>query len=225
MDLGVVPHSVGGPAADGRSVGWGAIVTRGTRILLASLLLVAVGAADTDHPREIADQIVGLAERPDVLGLTERFHYPPTYTQAERQADSSDLADSLRFLFERLGKPQSPRLRRVPASVYEIGLSGGTVPYWESLSPFKTHTFLYSVQFSKAGPGFLKVDVFRNPAQGRLELQGLSFCLPAAPATKTEVVEIMVELSAKIELPTPPNFKKLLQEQLQPSDIKTGSDQ
>jgi hypothetical protein len=194
----------------------------GATLLLIFALLADSGAADTADlgaARELAREAIRLAMVPNPRDLADRLHYPPVYSESERKEDSLGVSESLQFLFERLGTPRDSRLYEEPVFLYEFGVTGGTLPYWESLSPISSIQFVYSVLFSHAGSGFLKFVIFRPSPNSSWEIQAVSFGLPESPAAKVQMIELMLDLSAKKGLTLPPNYRHLLEEQLRPSQV------
>jgi hypothetical protein len=151
-----------------------------------------------------------------VDSLSSLFHYPVTYSTEEVKSDASGVAASLQFILDRFGAPRN--LKPVSeSSFYELGAFGGTNEYWRSLSPFESITFVYSAEFSRIGAGYFKVQVFKHHTRESREIQSIGFGIPeSTPNAKAMAIDLILALMEARQMPTPPNFRELLEGQLQP---------
>jgi hypothetical protein len=184
--------------------------------------LAAEPSVNTE-PSQLAQHAVDLAEASKTTDLASLFHYPSTYSQDERTEDTAGIADSLGFIFSEFGKPKNIQINTDPASYYEVGLFGGTLPYWEGLSPFETEQFVYSTTFANVGPGFLIIKVFKHQDAQAFEIQAFGIALPESSAAKAKVIDLMIRGLERDGIPLPAGFRKTLEAQLQPSTVGAKS--
>lgn len=191
---------------------------------MASAFLLSVSSliAAADSPRNasptvgLVDRVLSLLARGGSRDLAAILHYPESYTADERAKDVSNVATSLDFLLDRFGKPEKLRPVHESASFYEMGVGGGSVHYWASLSLIAEQTLLYSGSFSKLGPGFIKLSVVRVKG-GPPEIRVISFGLPtSSPSAKATITNLSVSLMEQMGVPMSPEVRKSISEHLQP---------
>lgn len=156
----------------------------------------------------MANRTVQAFERADGNAAAALLHYPPSYSASERADDAAAVADSFSLFLDRFGRPgQIVPTREVP-SFFEVGAGGGDMPYWRSISPFRTLDFVYEAWFANFGPGFLVVRVL-VPAEGPpREVQRVGFGLPVDPLSKRRVVEVTRALFVLKKAPEIPNLEQ-----------------
>ena len=147
-----------------------------------------------DRARGVAERTVRALERGDAQAAAAQLHYPPSYSASERAEDAAAVATSLSFLLNRFGRPARSEPRRGAASFFEVGAGGGDMPYWQSLSPFRTLDFVYDAWFEHFGPGFLVVRVLVPVSGPAREVQRMGFALPIDPPSKRRIAEATRDL-------------------------------
>jgi hypothetical protein len=130
-----------------------------------ALLGLAFLACATPTPQDcgVADDFATALESGDHKAIAELFHYPPTYSMAQRADDAELVAESWAWLRTQFGAPATTLPHRSSATYYEIVVSGGDVAYWESISPFGGTICLYSTSFSDKRKGRPGRAYFRGP--------------------------------------------------------------
>lgn len=194
------------------------------RSLLAvlALALVAGGALaeQAEEPPDIAGRFVALAQQGDAKGMAALFHYPPAYSEAEREADAEGVAGSLAWLLAALGTPRGAVPRSEPADFYELGVFGGSDEYWASLGPVEEVRLVYDTTFAELGPGHLELLVFRPEASAAPEIRMAAFGIPAgAPGAREKAIDLILGLLESKDTPVPPELRGLLEQELQPSRV------
>jgi hypothetical protein len=189
------------------------------RIVSTAILLASSIAAGSDltSTKVLADRAIKLIEGGSAEDVSELLHYPPTYTEAERKKDSGAVADTIRFLLGRTGRISNPRPWLRPAEFFEVGMGGGDMPYWQSLSPFRTTDYVYSVRYEKLGSGFLKVRAFAHPSIPEPALMSIGIGFPVAdPDSKKLVIALIRGLEEHKGRQAPPNLEEILDQTLKP---------
>jgi hypothetical protein len=103
------------------------------------------------------------------------------------------------------------------AVFYEIGGSGGDVPYLSSLQPHYSDQFLYDAKFSKLGKGYVRVMVIQLTAKSPFEVLGVYFGLPSGdPHSKPALLAIMRKQLIQMGVPVTPEVERQVQESLKP---------
>jgi len=199
---------------------------RANVVFLSLAFTLTAGAAIEPHSAQdvhpLAKRVASLLEAGDSASVADLLHYPPSYSEVERTVDVAEVQKMLAFLIDRFGLPTDVKTHNTPLTFYEFGASGGTVEYWASISPLETHVFMYSVNFSKLGPGLLQIHLFQPADQSKLELQRVGFGLAASsPSARTTMIRIMVDVSKQMGQPMSPHEVEMLEQQLQPTDFQT----
>ena len=152
--------------------------------------------------------------------MAKLFHYPPSYSPRERAADESSVAEALAWLITKIGAPHSIKSRSETAEFFELGVFGGDNAYWAARSPIIETVHLFDVTFEELGPGYLKVLVLGHPETAGREVHAVAFGIPASkPGAKEQAIELILGLSKQMGAPTPPNFRELLAEAIQPAVV------
>lgn len=194
--------------------------------VLAPILSLALfaGVSLADEGEGTPGRFAKLAANADAKSMAKLFHYPPSYSEAERREDQEAVAESLEWLLSKTGTPQDVAARNVPADFYEVGVFGGDNPYWESISPIDEIQFLYDVTFPNLGPGYLKILLLRpkSGSSGEIHMAGIG--IPTTtPGAKERAIELVLGLIEQSGTPTPPGIREALEQQLQPSHAAPGS--
>jgi len=177
---------------------------------IAWALACASPPSPLDAARSVADDTARALERGDARAAAARFHYPPSYSDSQREADAAAVAESLALFLARFGHPGQIEPRRQASAFFEVGAGGGDMPYWQSISPLRTLDFAYDVWFANFGPGFLVVRVL-VPSEGLpREVQRLGFALPVDPQSKRRVAEVARDLFALKKRPMIPAIEQPL---------------
>lgn len=190
-------------------------------ILLSALVVAAIltcGKAEErtqDKSEDIALRIAHLIADHDTNAAAALLHYPSTYSTQERDHDSEEVAKSLSFLLEEFGDISELSRHLKSAVFFEIGVGGGDIPYWESLSPLNITDYLYSANFAKLGPGFLRIRIFRHPTLPGPAVRSIDFALPAMRGdTKAKLISIMKRFFEFKGQQLPPDIDEILERSL-----------
>jgi len=146
-------------------------------------------------PAAQGEQIVQLLQAENFEEVARLLHYPATYTPQERLADQAAVADSLRFLAGEVGHLDKVVVVREPVTFYKVSVSGGDVPYWQSLpNAGQDGALTYQAVFSKLGPGIFHLTFIRSGAgwQPRSIEVGLERGQPGAPERMADITRQMV---------------------------------
>ena|SRR5215813_2565295 len=117
-----------------------------TLLLIAPILLTLSPAAQASN--ELALELMNRIKAQQFDRAAEMFHYPPSQSPAERDADRAAVARWIKTLSEQLGGLQSFTARQssTPEKVLTLSIAGGDVPYWASRGTLQTvaHAFTAS---------------------------------------------------------------------------------
>jgi hypothetical protein len=120
-----------------------------------------VGSLDWALERR-AEALVHLLQEGRVQDVAERFHYPETESEAERARDRASIQESLGFLLDRFGAPESAKRVKRPGPFDAIDIGAGDAGYWEKREAgAEARKLVYQARFGKMGPGIVAV-TFRN---------------------------------------------------------------
>lgn len=193
-------------------------------LTLVSLQPSIPGTATTSRAeaqQSLASRAVDLLERRDTSALAALLHYPPT-AQTERAKDIAAVEKMLQFLLSRFGAPSEVKPWRGGAvSFFEVGVSAGTIEYWQSLSPFETIDNVYSAKFERFGFGIVKIEAFKHAAMTTPQVRTVAFgLLTSRSDAKSLIIQATRDMMAVMEVPLPPNIVELLDQQLRPVDYR-----
>lgn len=150
-------------------------------------------------------------------------HYPPGYTSDEQKKDERDVSRGIAFLLGRFGAPSAPELATTATTFYQIGSTGGTSRYWASARPSQSRSYVYHVDFPRAGRGFIKIDVVAFAPLEGFQIKGIDFGLPVSPGSKRVLLSAMRDLLAWMSVPIPADFDELAEQALQPTTVPPAS--
>jgi len=176
-----------------------------TRVLARALVtfVAALGCfgpvlAEADDPHAVATRIVDLLCAGDTAAVASLLHYPPGYTKEERAADETGVRKQLDVLLQRFGKisrPEPPP--EIPATI-DLGVSGGSLPYYQSLGKVKLLEGAYPVTSEHFGEAairvaFIKFDRGFEPFRVSF---GIATSKPEARALADEIGRALSALSS-----------------------------
>ena len=145
------------------------------------------------------------------------MHYPPTYTPEQRKKDRSSVGDGLGLMAMEFCALSAPKPQADSAVLFEVGSTGGDVPYLASLSASYVADFLYEATFSRLGAGYVHIKVIRLTPNSPFEILGVSFWLPAADSrSKAALVEITRKQLGRMNVPVTPDLVRRIEESLTP---------
>jgi hypothetical protein len=189
-------------------------------VVLTVTVAASAACSESDGPasaRSLAARAVQLLSRGEIRSVAEMMHYPPTYTPEEREKDMSSTGDGLDLMAREFGKISGLKGHTGLARFYEIGGSGGDVPYLSSLSPHYSTQFLYEAKFSKLGDGYIRVTVIQLTAESHFEILGLYLGLPAAnPHSKPAIIGITRRQLIHMQVPVTPDVERQIERSLRP---------
>jgi hypothetical protein len=195
-----------------------------TTILITTTLTVAAatyaGSSEGDGPasaRSLAARAVQSLSRGEIRSVAGMMHYPPTYTPEERKKDMSSTGEGLDLIAREFGEISAIQVHTGSALFYELGGSGGDVPYLSSLSPRYAAQYLYKAKFSKRGDGYIRLTVIQLTATSPFEILGVYLGLPAAnPHSKPAILEITRKQLIHMQVPITPEVDRQIKESLKP---------
>lgn len=189
------------------------------RLAQAAFLMVAVAAvsAQAGPDRVTPTRIVDALSKGDAQTVARSLHYPPNYTAKEKDEDIAGVSKSLSFLLERFGLPKNPTATHERRVFFHVSSSGGNIPYWESVSPYKNQMVVYDVDFANFGRGVLVVELIALDGGVPQTVRGVEFgLLVDHPDAKKRIVSVTEGLITHMGVELPPNFRELASQQIQP---------
>jgi hypothetical protein len=163
-------------------------------LVLPMLGIVSIANADEQDLRAKADSILGLLSKGETGTIASLLHYPPSYTEQQRNDDVADVHEQLDFLSQRFGKISHAVLAKEHLETLDIGVSGGTSEYFDSLDSFEYVDFTYATTFAHEGAGAIKIAFLR--LKTGLVPWRISFCLlKSGPDASARFNSILGEIS------------------------------
>ena len=190
-----------------------------TAVLTTTALTVAVAtpAKCSESAQSLAARAAELLSRGEIRSVAELMHYPPTYTPEERKKDIASTGDGLDLIAREFGAISGLKTHTGVAVFYELGGTGGDVPYVSSLSPRHSEEFLYKAKFSKRGDGYVRVTVIQLTARSKFEILGVHFGLPMGnPRSKPAMKEMTRRQLIHMQVPITPEVERQIEQSLQP---------
>lgn len=109
-----------------------------------------------------ADALVQLLTQGRAGDVADHLHYPESESEAERARDRASIQQSLAFLLERFGTPESVKRLKRPEKFDAIDIGAGGMDYWRKQAAHaETERLVYRAHFQKIGPGIIAVSFVR----------------------------------------------------------------
>lgn len=202
---------------------------------LLALLLCITANASCGEPNPtiggvdaqgVADHAVQLLVHGQIRTVASIMHYPPTYTSEKRAKDVASVGANIEMTTRELGAISEVRAFQGLTTCYELGGTGGDLPYLASLSPDYLGDFFYEATYSKHGPGYLRIRILRLTPKSHFEILGVYFGLPMSdPRSKPVLVGIARKQLARMGVPVTPELVRQIEESVQPTKYAPGSTQ
>lgn len=156
-----------------------------------------VGSIDWALERR-AEALVHLLQEGRVQDAAERFHYPEAESEAEKARDRASIRESLGFLLDRFGAPESAKRLKRPGPFDAIDIGAGTAGYWDKQEAgSESRKLVYQATFQKTGPGIVAV-TFRNVSDTWV-VQSVAIGLETAqPGAQKRMAAISRDLVAQL---------------------------
>lgn len=135
----------------------------GTSLVAVGVALACGGVGSIEWALERrADALVHLLSQGRPGEVADHLHYPESLSEAERSRDRASIQESLSFLLERFGTPESTQRMSHPARFDAIDIGAGNADYWrKQAADAETRQLVYRAQFQKVGPGVIVVSFVR----------------------------------------------------------------
>lgn len=153
--------------------------------------------------RSIASDFFARVSAGRFSDAAELFHFPPSFTSAERAKDAKGVALTLRILAREFGRPENPKPDDSFAVFYSVGGGGGDPSYWQQY-PLSLD-LRYRVHFDREGDGFV---IFKfSTISGAIEIKQLNYGIPANRAGALErtnqIIQTLIKEKGYPEGPAP----------------------
>ena len=198
-------------AMKGIDIGW-----RIAAVALVATILASCRAGEFDpesvpEAQEMANRAVDLLCEGDYEAVAELLHYPPSYTPEQLATDKADVRVGLELLAGEVGLCTAPEPQNQPVEFYQVGVSGGDVPYWQSLpNGGLDQSYRYKVRYGKLGDGIVQVTLVEE--SGKWAVRSVDLGLETA---REGAREIMLDLGEKLAAALTP---------LEPGDFRKRAD-
>jgi hypothetical protein len=143
----------------------------------------------------MADSIVVWLNQQKYSRVSSVLNYPPSYTKQQLADDKVSTAGGLKLISTNLGKlvDIKPRTGVWVSLSYELSMMGGTIEYWNSLSPMKTNDYTYPGKFERFGKGCIVVRFVK--IQSKWQAATILFELDSkVPGSRSRAIDIMCDL-------------------------------
>ena len=164
--------------------GWSSLPNSCVAMVLAAVLAVACGRARPPCGAP-SDEVIDELTEGSLERVADRLHEPPSWDAHSAEQDRRDLAHQLAFMVDQFGGMSSvvPVTSEVP--FLHLGISGGDVPYWQSLpNQGVDASTVHRVSFAKVGPGVVALTFIRNG--DRCELRSIELGIEPSQAGASE---------------------------------------
>lgn len=140
-------------------------------IVLFVVSLVAQGQNNDPSipPSERVSTVMARLAQADVSSVGAAIHEPPTYDLHRAVKDRRVIVQQLEFLLAQFGQVSSDGVCGTPAEVYQLEVSGGDLPYWNSLPNMGVDAAVTCpVRFSSVGRGAVRLSFVNINGDWRL---------------------------------------------------------
>lgn len=126
------------------------------------------------------------------------FHFPPSLSESELEYDRSVLSKSLATIQDAIGVPEKYAEVEFSDSFIEVGVFGGTIPYWaEQPNSGIDKQLLYRVEFDRTGDGIVNLALFHD--KDRWQVRSIGFGAKEDTKTGREIVRVRKRIVDLIE--------------------------
>jgi hypothetical protein len=157
-------------------------------------LLFAQMETREDTLTKVSYTFFALYKKGQTGNIPELFHFPPSDSQSQVDKDTKYIAASIKAFREEFGEIKNKKLvsYQKPSQDFRIGVGG--VDYWQNHLDFERLT--YSVNFSKAGEGYLLFDFCNISSKWQIGFLRFALTLsnPKSEQIFSEIGKIMWEL-------------------------------
>jgi hypothetical protein len=167
--------------------------------VLAAAILLSVNTTqcqqqDDDVLLNLSARYFELVQAAGFIDASLLLHYPREYTEKELIDDRTLTRKSMQIFADELGSIGSIQDSPLPQNIFRLTICGGTSTYWSD-HPYAKRTS-YSVQFEKAGDGFIDFS-FCN-IYGEWEIREVGYSLkdnqPGAKSILTTILQRILEI-------------------------------
>ena len=167
-------------------------------VVFGMLLPVTVAAQYTpdlpDSLKAEGDSLMVWLNAGTHANVTERLHYPPTWTKKQVAEDQAGLAKGLALITTDLGRLMDYGAFSGVTVNYEVSVAGGDIPYWDSVSPFRTRDRIYQGVFERFGRGFVVIRFAE--LNSRWDAQSILFWLdPAEDGSRDRAIDLLCKVA------------------------------
>ncbi len=163
-----------------------------TAVLMAALIGfgISTSAQETTNLdlQALSSKFFDHIAKSEFDSASKLFHYPPSYTPAERSHDIDAVAHMLKIFTNEFGTPASQRLSESAAMFYHVTAQSAHAEYWQK-HPYSIQVD-YEVDFSREGKGYIFVQ-FCN-ISGKWEIRSIAYGLPAERIDAKERVQQII---------------------------------
>jgi hypothetical protein len=138
------------------------------------------------------DSFILMLNSKESYAVAESIDYPESFSKEELKKDQHAIMSAHKILFQNFGEFSELKPIEEGVSFYEVGLSGGSIYWWAANNQIITKKYLFSVQFSKYGKGYLKL--FTSNKDGEEKVVGFYYGLPINNDSKQQMISVMNSL-------------------------------
>ncbi len=120
------------------------------------LLTLQFSFAATGENSNVVDSFISVLQSKDSISVSKSIAYPSNYTPEQLAQDQQAIQSVYQALFNKFGDIKEINTAN-DQSFYEVGATGGTIFWWASSNNAVTKKYVYSVNFSEFGKGFVKI--------------------------------------------------------------------
>ena len=153
------------------------------------------------------------------------FHFPSNYSQTELTQDKNALQAALEFLSTTLGRPNTVRKKSEDSYVaidftYQVVVSGGDLPYWETRPLKISSKHLYEADFPNYPDALIYVELIPGSGSTQAEVWKGGVAIPAEKGgSKDYAMKLTEGVAAAMEINFSDEVREFMRERVAPPEF------
>ena len=121
----------------------------------------------------------------DFVNTSKLFHYPPNYSEEEKEKDMKGVSMFLEALDNCFGKIEEPAIHNGKNKIISLQIGGGDIAYWKKNPNYLS--IVFSVNFSNYGNGYITLTICN--LANKFEIREAKYGLDSSLENSTKLLQ------------------------------------